>query len=181
MCTPPPENVGSGKFGRPWERMHAAAFRYCPCSCGVMCWLPSPPGPPPGISFLHACCADLNRGLPEMAGLIAIATLTLLPWVVTFGSGKSGTPCARTHAENATAWLSGEDSPPPELPAGRGAVVLVVEVLDACDPRLATPPLGELPPQPATSTPAAISPARHAAPRQRTVVVPRSLLYLPSC
>lgn len=35
MWTLPPENVGSGKFGTPCERMHAAAFRYCSCCAGV--------------------------------------------------------------------------------------------------------------------------------------------------
>ena len=63
MCTPPPENVGSGKFGTPWERMHAAAFRYCPCSEGVIWWLPSPPGPPPGSSLLAGLLRRLEMGI----------------------------------------------------------------------------------------------------------------------
>src|SRR5580698_1516200 len=145
MCTPPPENVGSGKLGIPCERMHAAAFRYCDCSWGVIWWFEPSPGPPPGSSLRQACCADLKWGLPEIDGLIPIATFTSLPLVEIFGSGKLGTPCARTHAEYATAWLPGEDSPPLVEPA---AVELVGDVLDACDPRLATPLVGELPPQP---------------------------------
>ncbi len=66
MCTPPPENVGSGKFGTPWVRMHAAAFRYCDCSAGLTggCCLP---GPPPGSSLLQACCADLKLGIARDA------------------------------------------------------------------------------------------------------------------
>jgi len=50
--------------------------------------------------------------------------------VETLGSGKLGTPCARTHAEYATAWLSGDA----ELP-DPAAVELVVDVFDTCDPR----------------------------------------------
>ena len=69
MCTPPPENVGSGKFGTPCVRMHAAAFRYCDCSEGVIWWFEPAPGPPPGSSLLQACCADLNWGLPVIAGV----------------------------------------------------------------------------------------------------------------
>ncbi len=151
MCTPPPENVGSGKLGIPCERMHAAAFRYCDCSWGVIWWFERSPGPPPGSSLLQACCADLKWGLPVMAGVTPIATFTSLPLVETFGSGKLGTPCARTHAEYATAWPPGDAEllDPPLDPA---AVEFGVDVLDACDPRLATPPVGELPPQPATST-----------------------------
>src|ERR1700685_1921784 len=162
MCTPPPENVGSGKLGIPCERMHAAAFRYCDCSCGVIWWLEPSPGPPPGISLLQACCADLKWGLPVIAGVTLIATLTPLPWVEIFGSGKLATPCERMHAAYATAWLPGEDSPPPVEPA---AVELVVDVLDACDPRLATPPVGELPSQPVTSTARATKAAARAAAR----------------
>ena len=60
------------------------------------------------------------------------------------------------HAEYATAWLSGDGSPPPVEPA---AVELVVDVFDACDPMLATPPLGDVPPQPATSTPLRSAPS----------------------
>jgi hypothetical protein len=75
------------------------------------------------------------------------------------------------HAEYATAWLPGEDSPPPVEPV---AVELVVDVLGACEERLATPPLGDVPPHPATSTPAAISAvARQAATRRLTAVPSR--------
>src|SRR5271154_2885562 len=157
MCTPPPENVGSGKFGTPCERMHAAAFRYRDCSWGVI-WrfAPDPGPPPPGSSLLQACWADLKWGLPVIAGVTPIATLTPFPWVEIFGSGKLASPCERMHAEYATAWLPGEDSPPPVDPA---AVELVVDVVEVCVPRLATPPLGEVPPQPATSTPTATSAA----------------------
>ena len=75
-----------------------------------------------------------------IAGVTPIATLTPLPWVEIFGSGKLDTPCERMHAEYATAWLPGEDSPPPVEPA---AVELVVDVVEVCVPRLATPPLGD--------------------------------------
>jgi hypothetical protein len=73
------------------------------------------------------------------------------------------------HAAYATAWLPGEDSPPPGDPA---AVELVVDVLDACEERLATPPVGELPPQPVTSTLRAMrAAARQATPRGLTGVL----------
>src|ERR1700722_7918551 len=98
MCTPPPENVGSGKFGTPCERMQAAAFRYCDCSLGVIWGLEPSPGPPPGICLRQACCADLKWGLPVIDELTAIATCTSLPLVETFGSGKLLTPCDRMHA-----------------------------------------------------------------------------------
>src|ERR1700733_5598825 len=91
--------------------MQAAAFRYSDCSCELI-WCPGPSPPsPPGISLRHACWAAWKWGLPEIDGLTAIATFTSLPLVVTFGSGKFGTPCARMHAEYATAWLSGELEP----------------------------------------------------------------------
>jgi len=88
-----------------------------------------------------------------------------------------GTPCARTHAEYATAWLSGEDELP-DPPLDPAAVELVVDVLE-CEERLATPPVGELPPQPVTSTLRTISAAaRQAAPDPWTVAVLRSPLCL---
>ena len=84
----------SGKFGTPCERMHAAARRYCDCSAGLT-WLFGPfPGPPPGSSLPQACWAELKCGLPVMARCDPIATLTPLPRVEIFGSGKLGTPCA---------------------------------------------------------------------------------------
>jgi hypothetical protein len=56
-------------------------------------------------------------------------------------------------AEKATAWLPGEASL-------LGLESVAVElVLDVCDPRLATPPLGAPAPQPARSVPAASSTA----------------------
>src|SRR3984957_3297202 len=97
--------------------MHAAAFRYSLCSFTLIGWLEPGPGPPPGISLLHAFCAELNLGFPVMPGVTLTATFTSLPLVVTFGSGKFGTPCSRMHAEYATAWLSGEAEPLCELPA----------------------------------------------------------------
>jgi hypothetical protein len=110
----------------------------------------------------------LKWGLSEIVGLIAIATLTSLPWVEIFGSGKSGTPCSRMHAEYATAWLLGEAElleldeeplepdeellePDEELPDEAFELVL--------DPRCATPGLFAAPPQPAASTASAASPA----------------------
>jgi hypothetical protein len=78
-----------------------------------------------------------------------------------FGSGKFGTPCARTHAEYATAWLPGEAEPlcelaelddePPEL-----ADEPLEEVLD---PRFATVGVFVPPPHPATSSASPASPA----------------------
>jgi hypothetical protein len=74
------------------------------------------------------------------------------------------------HAEYATAWLPGEDSPPSFGPA---AVELVVDVVDARDPRLATLPVGALPPQPVRSTARAISAVlKSATPLSRAVVLP---------
>jgi hypothetical protein len=36
-CTSLPEKVGSGKFGTPWERMHAAQFNHDCCWAAVSC------------------------------------------------------------------------------------------------------------------------------------------------
>ena len=47
----------------PWERMHAAAFRYCDCSWGSSGGSSLAPGPPPGSSLRQACCADLKLGI----------------------------------------------------------------------------------------------------------------------
>ena len=60
MCTPPPENVGSGKLGTPCERMQAAALRYCCCCAGVT-WRAFP-GPPPGRSLRQAPLRRLEVG-----------------------------------------------------------------------------------------------------------------------
>src|SRR5580658_6967960 len=178
MCTPPPENVGSGKFGRPCARTHAAAFRYSVCSAGLTTGCL--PRPPPGSSLRQACWAEESAWfpLPTPAGT-AIFTLTSLPLWEICGSGKLGTPCERIQAENATAWLPGEDSPPPGPAVGTPAVELVARVLD---PRWATPPVGEPPPQPAASRPTAIGVAANtAARRRRAVVVPRSLVCSVVC
>src|SRR5262245_33247058 len=48
--------------------------------------------PPPGISVLHACCADLNCG---EAGLTTFGSRTIPPSAL--GSGKFVTPWARMH------------------------------------------------------------------------------------
>src|SRR5665213_3937378 len=68
-CTPPPLNVGSGKFGTPFERMQAENFKACAC-CAA---LTVPPCPPPGCSdwqaFCAACiCGELgSRSEPALA------------------------------------------------------------------------------------------------------------------
>jgi hypothetical protein len=81
-------------------------------------------------------------------------------------------------AEYATAWLPGEDSPPPGEPA---AVELVVDVVEVCVPRLATPPVGELPPQPPTSTLRATNATVRETVRGRPIAAPhRSLVHLAS-
>jgi len=72
----------------------------------------------------------------------------------------------RTHAEYATAWLPGEDELP-DPPLDPAAVELVVDVFDVCEERLATPPLGDVPPQPATSRPRVTSAAVREAARVR--------------
>jgi hypothetical protein len=113
--------------------------------------------------LLHAFCAELNLGLPVMPGVTLTATFTSLPLVVTFGSGKSGTPCSRIHAEYATAWLSGEAEPLCELPALEDPLCelpafeeeLLEEVLD---PRCATVGVFAPPPQPAPSNASAVIP-----------------------
>ena len=52
-----PENVGSGKFGTPWARMHLAQFNHACCWAGESCW---------PVEFhgdgraLHACRAPWN-------------------------------------------------------------------------------------------------------------------------
>jgi len=91
---------------------------------------------------------------------MAIATLTSLPWVETFGSGKLGTPCARTHAEYATAWLSGDVELPCEAlePDDEPLETLEELVAEVLDPRCAT--VGDFAPapHPAASSASAASP-----------------------
>ncbi len=115
----------------------------------------------------QACCADLNWGLLEMAGSIPIATLTSLPWVETFGSGKLGTPCARTQAEYATAWLPGDAELPCEPPAPEEELPEPAEepleppeelLGDVLDPRCATVGFFAPPPHPATANASPTSP-----------------------
>src|SRR3984957_4490541 len=144
--------------------MHAAAFRYSACSARLIGWFEPGPGPPPGISLLHAFCAELNLGLLVMPGVTLTATFTSLPLAVIFGSGKFGTPCSRMHAAYATAWLSGEAEPPCELPALDEPPCelppLDGELLDeALDPRCATPGFLEPPPHPAARSATAANPA----------------------
>jgi hypothetical protein len=135
MCTPSPENVGSGKFGMPCVRMHAAALRYCDCSCGLIWWAGPSPGPPPGSTLPQACCADLNLGLPVMVGVTLTATFTSLPLVEICGSGKFGTPCSRMHAEYATAWPLGEGELADPAPPCAAEELLEVALDLALDPR----------------------------------------------
>lgn len=111
-CTPPPLNVGSGKFGTPFERMQAENFKACAC-CAA---LTVPPCPPPGCSDWQAFCAACICG--EL-GSRSEPALALICSELPTGSGKSGTPCARMHSEYASN---------PAAPVGAG------ELLGAAEP-----------------------------------------------
>ena len=67
MWTPPPENVGSGKFGTPWERMQAAALRYCACSAPVSAG-PGCRGRRRAGACRQASWAGLEVGFSQIAG-----------------------------------------------------------------------------------------------------------------
>jgi hypothetical protein len=97
---PTPENVGSGKFGTPWERIHAANARI------RRRWLALSGGgalPPPGNS-LHALAAARNTGpatatpftvTPELAD--DLESEKPPPPDPEEGSGKVDTPWERMH------------------------------------------------------------------------------------
>src|SRR5262245_23036809 len=108
--------------------MQAANFNSAACSCACCSGDETPPS---GRRFRQEFRAAVKRGESE-SGIEVIS-----PPLVTFGSGKSGTPCARMHAENA---IGLSDS---ESPASDGWVVVVL------DGSWATPGLSESPPQPA--------------------------------
>src|SRR5205807_2120394 len=80
------------KSGTPFARAHAASLRARDC-CEVLRWALNVPG---GCSALHALTAAVN-----VAALTSTAKLKL---PVASGSGKCGTPCARTHSANFTAF-----------------------------------------------------------------------------
>ena len=82
---------------------------------------------------MHAFCAVLNAGCPEIDGLMPIATEVPPAEVVTFGSGKLVTPWLRMQRENANAVAPG--------PPFAAAAAPESEADD-----------GELPPQPARIT-----------------------------
>ena len=88
---------GSGKWGSPWLRMHLA--KASAAANWAFVGLRGP-GPPPGRSLPHFLCAAWKAGdcgfNPE-PGLISIPPPAL-------GSGKFGTPLARMHPANFSAW-----------------------------------------------------------------------------
>ena len=171
MWTPPPENVGSGKLGTPWERMHAAALRYCSCCAGRQ----------------RSLVARSTAGQELATGLFGRLELRVLSDAggnrhldagsaavfADFRLGEVGHP-VRVHAGGVRdrlagrATLRGLRSRRPRRTSRRSASRRV-------RPRLATPPFGDPPPQPARSRPASRSPAAaQAAPRRRSVIVLRS-------
>jgi hypothetical protein len=88
----PPElgNVGSGKFGKPWWRMHLAR-----ASAAIRCDSLSaePVDRPVGTSLLHVCIADRKAG--------DCLWMPLNPPGAP-RSGKFGTPCDRMQLANLT-------------------------------------------------------------------------------
>ncbi len=89
---PPAGNVGSGKFAIPCSRIHrtcASAVARCEA---LKCLPVEVPG---GSSFRHVFIAVWNVGACLRSGGSEPP-----------GSGKSGTPCARTHAANLTPELA---------------------------------------------------------------------------
>ena len=104
ICALPPVKTGSGKSGSPWERMHAAAFRYWAC-----CWAVSGGwfAFPVGRSGRQAVWAEANFGVFVSPGTTWTATFVEVPFRTTSGSGKSVTPCARMQAEYFSAWAPG--------------------------------------------------------------------------
>src|SRR5579862_4568535 len=109
-----PWGLGSGKFVTPWCRMHFEKFnlpRSCVCcSCGLG-------GAGFGNSFWQACRAATNAG---DFGLIPLDGVTRTNPCLS-GSGKFGTPCARTQAEYAT----GPPWAPPEVDVEAVAVEVI--------------------------------------------------------
>ncbi len=91
-CAPPPVNVGSGKFGTPFDRMQAEYFKACAFCASLIV----PPDLPPGASVWQAFCAATNFG---EVGSRSEPWLALSWSELPTGSGKSGTPCERMHCE----------------------------------------------------------------------------------
>ena len=142
--------MGSGNSEIPCARMHTATLSTSTSACSEN----AGPAPLWGRSFWHFACAALNAGAE---GLIpAVEKIVPPPGC---GSEKLGTPLARMHLANASG--DGVVEPEPVAPA---LVTVLDPVAGACpalvavDAGVLAPPavatgLGELPPQPASSTP----------------------------
>src|SRR4030088_2857140 len=94
--------AGSGKFGTPWARMHSANLTYSRRSARNWAFVP-----PLGIKDLHAFEAAGNRGDLLMSFTLGGSCPLAL------GSGKFGTPWARTHRAKASSCETNDDDAPP--------------------------------------------------------------------
>src|SRR5919112_5692071 len=105
--------TGSGKSLTPWSRTHWANLRLADCSLGLRLELKAPGG----FRALHASTAFSHTSL-----------VTSTPKLVSpfeSGSGKCGTPFARMHSANFTAFSWAVSfRPVPELPAPLAVAVL---------------------------------------------------------
>lgn len=110
MLPPLARNVGSGKFGTPWERMHFAfviASRRSLAEAGEPCTVLA------DCTDAHAWWADWNAG-----DWVSTPERSKPPGV---GSGKLGTPFERMQSANLTAVLEALaaavlDFPDPQAP-----------------------------------------------------------------
>ena len=85
--------MGSGKSGKPWERMHWANFTSSVSCCRCWAWV--------GVWYGHRLLAgSLGRTEPGVADPDLLPRGSLLGICpLLSGSGKSGTPWERTHWE----------------------------------------------------------------------------------
>jgi hypothetical protein len=150
----PVAGLGSGKFGTPWARMQRDTARSFWISWGLTCGGDVAGGP---WYFAQARCAAWNIG--EEASEATLWEIWPLKALMApdapreAGSGKLETPCERMHLAYSTS-APPEDGPPVAAAVVGTAVVgtAVVGAAVVVVLRLATPAVGEPPPQAAVAT-----------------------------
>ena len=112
MLPPLGRNVGSGKLGTPWERMH---FAFVTASSRSLAETGEPCAVLAGSSDAHAWWADWNAGdrvsMPERSKPSGL------------GSGNLGTPFDRMQSANLTAVLETLAAAVLDLPADPQALI----------------------------------------------------------
>lgn len=142
----PSMNVGSGQFGTPLARMHAAAVSDFWNSCFSCAAVTSRPADPNGPQTRWAPWKAGELGSRSSIGVVRpFSILTGLSWNSPWplGSGKSGTPCDRMQFAYASAFditLVGERAcEPPPQPASSPAASSAIATAPAAGRRTRPP------------------------------------------